>query len=264
MRFPVTVLVVAVFAVTPVVTGCGDDGPDEPRYPENILTEYRPRYDVLRAAVAAGTPSLPADPAPATAACTRPVEPAFDYIRYDAVENFEPGNTETVLAEWASDLAYPLDRTLTKYSVVPGFLARGLQITGDRGPLGSNEYAVGPGYARETDKTGAMDKTVLLRKVLDAGLRIRYLVVLRVTAFTQPVPITEPNEARFVGDVSVDASVLDLVTGDVPCRFRAAATASNAVQWAERFSTAEDRLFQDMQTSLDLTIDRQLTALTKR
>jgi hypothetical protein len=241
--------------VGPTAAGC--QGPQPARYPEAILREYQARFDAVRAALANVAPRLPTDPAPAQPSCTRPVDPVPVYRGYDSVTDYDAGNVEAMMAQ---DLAVQLPRrfTLDEYVVRPGFLTRGLQVTSARGPLGTGEFAVDDGFGRETDLTGALDKSRRLRLFLDAGLRMRYVLALRVVSFTRITVEAFPPElgpaAIASGNVTVDAIVVDPQTGDVPCRFTAGAGPLGSVPFSARTGIDYDTMYREMQDTLVRTM----------
>jgi hypothetical protein len=121
--------------------------------------------------------------------------------------------------------------------------------------LGSNAFKVGPNYG---DEIYPFDKDAgrRLAKNLDAGLRVRYVVALRVTRYTPPDVKSVPEEAGWgqyaVGGVTVDAFVIDLKRGDVPCRFRANGQSPHSVMWTE--GTAEEAIYKEIRESLSIDI----------
>jgi hypothetical protein len=248
----------AVLALAFLVSGCGSDDDDE-EYPVTVLSEYRPRYDGIRTALAESASRLPQE-RPARNACSRAVTPllsvADDEFTYEEItdnaELFMEGDLTSPDVPENRDAPASLDR----FTVRSGYLARGLRITGPKGPLGSNDFKVGPDYGSETYRVGEEDPGRRLAKILDTGLRMRYVVALRVVKYTPPDVKSVPEEVGWgqyaVGEVTVDAFVIDLKQRDVPCRFRASGQTAHSVFWTE--GTAEEAIYKDIRRSLSIEI----------
>lgn len=140
------------------------------------------------------------------------------------------------------------------FSVDTGYLARGLGMTGPAGPLGSKEISADTGYSARTDINNEPDLANKLRMLLDAGLQVRYVVALRVMDFAppswDPVPPRYGSGALPEGGVTVDAFVIDLDQGDVPCQLRAQGTASGTVWTGELDSNVRMTLVRDISKTL--------------
>ncbi|MGN9763009.1 hypothetical protein [Streptomyces sp. SD31] len=246
----------AVLALVLLLPGCGSDDDDE-EYPVTVLSEYRSRYDRIRTALAESASHLPQE-SPARNACSRAMTPKLSVADYEYESEEITDNAELFMEEDLTSPDVPANRdtpaSLDRFTVLPGYLARGMRITGPKGPLGSNEFKVGPDYGESYEVED--DPGRRLGKILDAGLRMRYVVALRVLKYTPPAVKSFPEDLGWgqyaVGEATVDAFVIDLKRGDVPCHFRTSGETAHSVFWTE--GTAEQAIYKDIRRSLSMEI----------
>ncbi|MER8161011.1 hypothetical protein [Streptomyces sp. NPDC094472] len=239
-----------------LVPGCGNDDDDE-EYPVTVLSEYRPRYDKIRTVLAESASHLPQE-RPARNACSRAMTPKLSVADYEHEHEEVTDNAELFMQDDLTSADVPENRdtpaSLDRFTVLPGYLARGLRITGPKGPLGSNDFKVGPDYGETYDVE--KDPGRRLAKILDAGLGMRYVVALRVLKYTPPDVKSVPEEVGWgqyaVGEVTVDAFVIDLKQGDIPCHLRARGQSGHSVWWTE--GTAEQAIYKDIRESLSIEV----------
>jgi len=264
---------VAALAATPVA-GCGTGGDSGPgpvdRSLKAVLAEYRPRFEQRRAAlaaVAAQVTALGASGA-AAASCARPVDPAprfssFEHTKLvlDSYNSPEMGgNVDIVGTDEAGapeEIAEHPDARLHRFAVPPGWLIRGMWITGPQGPLGTNRFAVTREFGHEPYTGVEEDPVLRLRKILDVGLHKRYVLLYRVTTYDFPSTVTDTVTDTVQGDVVL----ADLETGDLPCRLVADGFSYGVVtipQTSDGYTP-----YGQMQISFQLDIDSTLRKLTR-
>lgn len=261
----------AVFTVAAVLslTACGANGSSsDDAHATAVLGTYRPLYDAIRATLVHTAGRLPTT-SPTAASCTRRIAPTFDDVQSDG-DFGEPGNTEVMRIE---TLPEPYQRPdfdpgddLDTFLPVSGYLSNGLWLTGREDPLrGTDVFAVGSEHAN-VGITNEQDPSRRLKLLLDAGLKVRYVIAVRVTGYRPPG--LDPVDPRYgsgatpTGDVTVDAFVIDLEQHDVPCSFTAHGEARGVAMWTA--GTADQAIYKDIQTSLALNIDDRLKDLAAR
>ncbi|MDT9700963.1 hypothetical protein [Streptomyces sp. P17] len=253
--------------VAMLLSGCGGVGESEEertdRAMKAILKEYRPRFEQRRAALAAAAARLPKD-SPDKNSCARKLDPQPEFRHFDhkslVLDSYnspdQGGNVDIASANEAHTperIADDPGWTLGRFAVAPGWLIRGMWITGPQGPLGTNRFEVTGRYGYEPYKGVEKDPSRRLRKILDVGLHKRYAALFRVTAYREP---GRPGDEAAV--VKADVFLADLEKGDIPCRLTA--TGEPLFVKGHWYSTTP---YEDMQTSFQLDISSKLAAMTR-
>jgi hypothetical protein len=253
----VPVLAAATVAAAVMLAGCDtDDQPEGSNATDSLLREYQPRYETVRNIVTGFASRLPKT-SPATAACDRKVDPPFGYVA-GAGPLSDPGNVELVMADQLT--APPTEESHGDYhtfSVVPGYLAHGLGLSRLPTPMSESRLMNFIGYSGSAPMVNTQEPEQRLKLLLDAGLGVRYLVAVRVVRY-------DPPSARPDGSVTVDAFVLDLTAGDMPCRFQATGTASAVITWDKSRMSAIEAVYRDIQTHLGIAVNDVLEHLDGR
>ncbi|MEU0195826.1 hypothetical protein ABZ250_39415 [Streptomyces afghaniensis] len=190
----------AVLALALLMSDSGNA--DDEEYPVTVLSKYRTRYDRIRTTLAESASHL-SQKNPDHNVCSRTMNPplkvADHETDYDEKHDEATDNAELMMESDLTSPGVPESRdaptSLNRYTVLPGFLARDLRITGPKGPLDSNAFKIGPHYG---DEIHPFDKDPgrRLAKNLDAGLRVRYVIELRVTKNTPPDVKSVPKKGR--------------------------------------------------------------------
>ncbi|MGW3625543.1 hypothetical protein [Streptomyces sp. NPDC000880] len=257
----------AAVVVAMLLSGCGGNEESEEERTDKvlkgILKEYRPRYEERRTALAVAASHLPKG-SPGKGACDREVDPRPTFLQYDHTDQIlsnspasQGGNVDIALASEADAPERIVDDpswSLGRFALAPGWLIRGLWVTGPQGPLGTNHFEVDSQYAYQPYKGVEEDPAKRLRKVLDIGLHMRYALLYRVTAYNDPEarPGYDEEMAR------ADVFLADLETGDIPCRL--IATGRPLYVEGHWYSTTP---YDDMQRSFGHDIRDKLSALTR-
>ncbi|MER7805114.1 hypothetical protein ABTX71_32900 [Streptomyces parvulus] len=255
----------ATVTVAVLLSGCGGDGEsDEERVDaalEAVLKQYRPRFEQRRVALGAAASRL-SEGRPGENSCDRALDPRPDFQSFDhqslALDSYNsPGRGGNVDIVSASEARVPeriVDDPgvkLGRFAVAPGWLIRGLWVTGSQGPLGTNRFEVTSRYGYEPYKGAEEDPVRRLRKMLDVGLHKSYAALFRVTDYREP---GRPGDEAAI--VKAEVFLADLVTGDVLCRFTAAGKPLFVTgHW---YSTTP---YEDMQRSFQLDVSRKVAAL---
>ncbi|MGQ5261769.1 hypothetical protein ACTWLT_13510 [Micromonospora sp. ZYX-F-536] len=258
---------VAVLAAM-LFTGCDAGGQSEPEpidaSMKEVLKEYQPRFEQRRVALAAAVAKVP-EKGVGKASCARTLDPRPEFIWFDHTSKVldsynspdKGGNVDIVATTEAGAPEQIVDNpgsTLNRFAVPPGWLVRGLWITGPQGPLGTNEFKVTSQYGYEPYLGVEKDPVQRLRKILDLGLHKRYVVLYRVTTFTFP-------DAEGRDTVRADVFLADLEKGDLPCQLVADGsrygTSGGPVGWVSLTP------YEDMQTSFQIHISDKLRSLTR-
>jgi hypothetical protein len=253
--------------VAMLLSGCGGGGESEEERTDKalkaILKEYRPRFEQRRAALAAAASHVPKEN-PGKDSCDRVLDPQPEFHYFDhkslVLDSYnspgQGGNVDIALASEAGAPERIADNPgwrLGRFAVAPGWLIRGMWITGPQGPLGTNHFEVTSQYGYEPYKGVEKDPAKRLRKILDVGLNKSYALLFRVTTYRDP-EVSEYEAAV----VKADVFLADLEKGDVPCRL----TASGHPLFVEGrwYSTTP---YEDMQSSFQQDISGKLRALTR-
>ncbi|WP_309244340.1 helix-turn-helix domain-containing protein [Micromonospora parastrephiae] len=257
-----------------LVTGCDAGGQSEPerndrsvetdRSMKEVLKEYQPRFEQRRAALAAAAAKVPEKGA-GKASCARRLDPRPEFIWFDhtsqASDSYNSpdkgGNVDIAATTEAGTPERIVDdpgSTLNRFAVPPGWLVRGLWITGPQGPLGTNEFKVTSQYGDEPYLGVEKDPVQRLRKILDLGLHKRYMLLYRVTTFAFP-------DAEGQDNVRADVFLADLEKGDLPCRL--VADGHDYDVRGGLVETVSLTPYEDMQTSFQIHISDKLRSLTR-
>lgn len=257
----------AVVVVAMLLSGCGGDGDSEEERTDRalkaILKGYGPRFEQRRAALAAAASRLPKD-SPDKNSCDRELDPQPEFQHFDhkslVLDSYnspdQGGNVDIASASEAHTperIADDPGWKLGRFAVAPGWLIRGMWITGPQGPLGTNHFEVTSRYSYEPYKGVEKDPARRLRKILDVGLHKRYAALFRVTTYREP---GRPGDEAAV--VKADVFLADLEKGDIPCRLTA--TGDPLFVKDYWYSTTP---YEDMQTSFQLDISSKLAAMTR-
>ncbi|MET8358771.1 hypothetical protein [Micromonospora sp. NPDC005171] len=258
---------VAVLAAM-LFTGCEADGQIEPKPVDGsmreVLKEYQPRFEQRRAALTAAAAKV-SEKGVGKASCARTLDPRPEFIWFEHTSKVldsynspdKGGNVDIVATTEAGAPEQIVDNpgsTLNRFAVPPGWLVRGLWITGPQGPLGTNEFKVTSRYGDEPYLGVEKDPVQRLRKILDVGLHKRYVLLYRVTTFTFP-------DAEGQDIVRADVFLADLEKGDLPCQLvvdgSRYGTSGGPVGWVSLTP------YEDMQTSFQIHISDKLRSLTR-
>ncbi|MFI6234513.1 hypothetical protein ACIBD9_13230 [Micromonospora sp. NPDC050784] len=250
-------------------TGCDAGGrQSEPQRPDGpmreVLKEYQPRFDQRRAALAAAAAKVPAKGV-SKASCARRLDPRPEFVWFDPTSRAsnsynspdKGGNVDIAATTEAGTPERIVDdpgSTLNTFAVPPGWLVRGLWITGPQGPLGTNEFKVTSQYGDEPYRGVEKDPVQRLRKLLDLGLHKRYMLLYRVTTFAFP-------DAEGQDNVRADVFLADLEKGDLPCQLVA-----DGHSYDVRGGLVESvslTPYKDMQTTFQIDISDKLRSLTR-
>lgn len=254
-------------AVVAMLSGCGGGGDSEEERTDGalmaILKEYRPRFERQRAALAAAASRSPKD-SPDKNSCDRELDPLPDFQYFDhkslVLDSYnssdQGGNVDIASASEADTperIADDPGGKLGRFAVAPGWLIRGMWITGPQGPLGTNRFEVTSRYGYEPHKGVEKDPARRLRKILDVGLHKRYAALFRVRTYREPAgPVDE------AAAVKADVFLADLEKGDIPCRLTASGNPLSVKgHW---YSTTP---YEDMQISFQLDISSKLQTMTR-
>lgn len=251
----------AMVAVAVLLAGCDTGDQEDSSASDSLLREYQPRYDAVRNLVTGFASRVP-QASPTAPACDRTVDPAFAHVG-DAQPLGDLSNAEFIMAdrlatpdEEPRDGGSPTD--YSKFSVVPGYLAHGLGISRLPTPLSTGQLMKFTGYSGFAAIVNTQDPPTRLKLLLDAGLGVRYLIAVRVVRY-------EPASPRPSGSVTVDAFVLDLAKGDIPCRFQATGTSSGVVVYdGSRPADILPNVYKDIQSDLAADVDDVLTRIHVR
>ncbi|MFI6435241.1 hypothetical protein [Streptomyces sp. NPDC050759] len=257
----------AVAVVAMLLSGCGGGGDSEEERTAKdlkaILKEYGARFEQRRAALAAAASRLPKNN-PVKNSCDRELDPRPYFQPFDhksrVLDSYnspdQGGNVDIASASEADTPERIADRPgwkLGRFAVAPGWLIRGMWITGPQGPLGTNHFEVTSRYGYEPYKGVEEDPARRLRKILDVGLHKRYAALFRVTTYREP---GRPGDEAAV--VKADVFIADLEKGDIPCRLTATGEPLDVKGYW--YSTTP---YEDMQTSFQLDISSKLGAMTR-
>ncbi|MEU4476059.1 hypothetical protein [Micromonospora sp. NPDC023888] len=264
---------VAVLAAM-LFTGCDAGGQSEPegidrsveteRSMKEVLKEYQPRFEQRRAALVAAVTKVPEKGA-GKASCARTLDPRPEFIWFDPKTRIldsynspdKGGNVDIAATTEAATPERIVDNpgsTLSRFAVPPGWLVRGLWITGPQGPLGANEFKVTSQYGYEPYLGVENDPVQRLRKILDLGLHKRYILLYRVTTFAFP-------DAEGQEKVRADVFLADLEKGDLPCQL--VADGHSYDTRGGPVGSVSLTPYEDMQTSLQIHISDKLRSLTR-
>ncbi|RKF27514.1 hypothetical protein [Micromonospora globbae] len=263
-------MVAAVVAM--LLSGC--DGSDEreedrsDRALKEVLEEYRPRYEQRRVALADAASRVPRE-SPGKDSCDRTLDPEPDFVHFDhtslVLDSYNsPGQGGNVDIAPLSEAGVPEQiadnpsQKLGRFAVAPGWLIRGMWVTGPQGPLGTNRFEVTSQYGYEPYKGVEKDPATRLRKILDVGLHKRYALLYRVTTYDDPY--ARDGDVKDV--VRADVFLADLEKGDVPCRLTA--TGHDYDMEGVELSWHSGTPYEDMQVTFQLDIDAKLRILTRR
>jgi hypothetical protein len=262
----------AAVVVAMLLSGCGGGGESEEertdRALKEVLKEYRPRYEQRRAALAAAASRVPKESL-SKESCDRTLDPRPEFIGFDhkslIVHSYnspsQGGNVDIASASEADvpeRIADNPGSKLGRFAVAPGWLIRGMWITGPQGPLGTNHFEVTSQFGYEPYQGVEQDPAKRLRKILDIGLHKRYALLYRVTTYEGPT--TQDRDIEDV--VRADVFLADLEKGDMPCRLTAAGHDYDVKGIPLSWHSATP--YEDMQTSFQLDIDAKLRTLTGR
>ncbi|MCR6490534.1 hypothetical protein M8542_47805 [Amycolatopsis sp. OK19-0408] len=245
----------AAISLAVLLTGCDTDDGNDTSATGNLLREYQPRYEAVRG-VLDGFASRVPEASPTAPVCDRQVAPAFDLA--GGARLGDPGNTELVMADQLATPeealraeASPAD--YTRFSVTPGYLTHGLGVSRLSSSMSPGELANFLGYSGSAAMVNAQDQPTRLKLLLDAGLGVRYLVAVRTVRY-------EPATPRPSGSVTVDAYVLDLAKGDIPCRFQATGASPGVMVYEQsRPGDLTQLVYEDIQNHLGIAVDDVLT-----
>jgi hypothetical protein len=258
----------AAVVVAMLLSSCGGGGESEEERTDKalkaVLKEYRPRFEQRRAALAAAASHVPKEN-PGKDSCDRALDPQPEFHYFDhkslVLDSYnspsQGGNVDIVLASEAEAPERIADDPGWKsgrFAVAPGWLIRGMWITGPQGPLGTNRFEVTSQYGYEPYKGAEKDPAKRLRKILDIGLNKRYAVLFRVTTYRD----AELRSGYEAAVVKADVFLADLEKGDIPCRL----TASGHPLFVEGYWYSATT-YEDMQSSFQRDISRKLRALTR-
>jgi len=265
---------VAVTAVALLLSGCNsNDGESAERRTEQamrqVLKEYQPRFEQRRAALDAVAASV-SGASSAKPSCDRKPDPEPQFTSTDtrssrslAMYSYNSpdkgGNVDALqVSEAASPEAMENRPAPSQFVLEPGWLVRGLWITGPQGPLGTDHFKVDSQYGYEPYDGAEKDPVVRLGKILDVGLHKRYVVLYRVTSDGDPDP--DDNDPQDI--VTADAFLADLEKRDLPCRF--VATGHSYDMAGTEIRVHSTTPYEDMQTTFQLDINDKLRDLTGR
>jgi len=188
------------------LTGCG------PTH-EEVLSEYRDRFDGIRAAFAEIAKALPPAGSAKEGARVEGLDPkpVYDDLR-------EVYNTEVVMEDQLADPDGKFRDPLAFDLILSRGLLRGIQWTGPRSPM--------------SDSTRGARASTDFRKELDDALGLRYLLVNRILEHVPPVGVDENNFRG--GRIRLEAFLVDLKTKQVLVGFPYSATTSDRVQYTYR------------------------------
>jgi hypothetical protein len=262
---------VAATAVALLLSGCNsNDGESAERRTEQamrqVLKEYQPRFEQRRAALDAVAASV-SGASSAKPSCDRKPDPEPKFtstssrsLAGDSYNSPDKGGNVDALqvSEAASPEAMENRPARSQFILEPGWLVRGLWITGPQGPLGTDHFKVDSQYGYEPYDGAEKDPVVRLSKILDVGLHKRYVVLYRVTSFGDPDP--DDNDPQDI--VTADAFLADLEKRDLLCRF--VATGHSYDMAGSEIRVHSTTPYEDMQTTFQLDIDDKLRDLTGR
>jgi hypothetical protein len=195
--------------------GCGPTNQD-------LLNDYRDRFDVRRKQFAVIADKLPEKGATLENGCKAPlvVKPVYD-------EKAKSYNLEIVMEPQLKDPDVRLDRATALDLNVSGGLLRGMQWTGPKNPM-----------AERVLNTRA---EASLRAQLEEAVATRYLLVNRAVSYTPPKALDEKTFTKAEADV--EAFLYELQSGELLCSFRFSAVSEDSVHYEYKESDdPKDRL----------------------
>jgi hypothetical protein len=178
-----------------------------------VLEDYAQLRDRL-AETAAMLPSEKTEGS--TCRASAPLDPALDYSYPDPVIADAPqGNAAVMMEPSLTDPDLDIE-PIENFEFTSGLLYP-LRLTGPHGPLGDEGFGA-PGWNSEDPDSSEQS----MRATMEYGLAVRYLVVLRVTDYVEPLtPVQGPDGSTLGWEtaVTVDGFVVDLQTPKLLCSF---------------------------------------------